>query len=84
MAAVHADMRAGDVLFFNGSLIHGSTPNTSATRFRRSLIFHYVPEGSLEMSEWYQALRFDGRPVAIPAATGGGPCGTEQAVAGPH
>ena len=35
-------MRSGDVLFFNGQVIHGSYPNTSATRFRRSMIAHYV------------------------------------------
>jgi phytanoyl-CoA hydroxylase len=27
------ELKAGDVLFFNGSVIHGSTPNTSADRF---------------------------------------------------
>ena len=76
-------MKAGDVLFFNGSLIHGSTPNTSATRFRRSLIFHYVPEGSAEMSECYHSrLTFGGREVtSIAAATGGGPCGVAQPMA---
>ena len=35
-------MDAGDVLFFNGSLVHGSYPNTSEDRFRRSLIGHYI------------------------------------------
>src|SRR5581483_1096451 len=28
-------LRAGDVLFFNGSVIHGSYPNKSRDRFRR-------------------------------------------------
>jgi hypothetical protein len=61
-------------------------PNTSATRFRRSLICHYVPAGSVELSHWYRTpMRFDGVPVTIPPATGGGPCGTPQEqVAGPH
>jgi phytanoyl-CoA hydroxylase len=40
-------MKAGDVVFFNGSLIHGSYPNTSADRFRRSLIAHYRPKASV-------------------------------------
>src|SRR5262245_44801107 len=31
-------MSPGDVLFFNGSLIHGSGPNRSTDRFRRALI----------------------------------------------
>ena len=68
-------LEAGDVLFFDGSLIHGSYPNTSADRFRRSLIFHYVPRGSAELSAFYSSLTFDGNRIQIPAATGGGPCG---------
>ena len=71
------ELKAGDVLFFNGSVVHGSTPNTSKTRFRRSLINHYVPASTTEMSRWYHdAVRtFDQRPVSIGVATGGGPCG---------
>ena len=83
MEAVHCDMKAGDVLFFNGSLIHGSTPNTSATRFRRSLIFHYVPQGSDELAHWYKPVTFGGQPVQIAEAVGGGPCGTAPPM-GPH
>ncbi len=86
MEAVHCDMKAGDVLFFNGSLIHGSTPNTSQDRFRRSLIAHYVPRHSQELSPWYKSpLAFDGSVVTIAEATGGGPCGVaEVAAMGPH
>lgn len=86
MEAVQCDMKAGDVLFFNGSLIHGSTPNTSADRFRRSLIAHYVPRHSQELSPWYKSpLAFDGEVVQIAEATGGGPCGVAQAGAmAPH
>ncbi|WP_372351206.1 phytanoyl-CoA dioxygenase family protein [Streptomyces sp. KL116D] len=70
-------MRAGDVLFFHGSAVHGSLPNTSATRFRRSLIFHYVPTASEEVSHWYLPLVevSTGADVTIPEAVGGGPCG---------
>jgi ectoine hydroxylase-related dioxygenase (phytanoyl-CoA dioxygenase family) len=76
LTPVRADMEAGDVLFFNGSLIHGSTPNTSATRFRRSLIFHYVPRFSQELANFYiNPTTFDGEVLSIPAAVGGGPCG---------
>lgn len=84
MKAVMTELRAGDVLFFNGSLIHGSTPNTSTDRFRRSLICHYVPEGTTEMSHWYHgAIRtFDGSRREIAVTQDGGPCGKE--VAGPH
>jgi ectoine hydroxylase-related dioxygenase (phytanoyl-CoA dioxygenase family) len=78
-------LRAGDVLFFNGSVIHGSTPNTSADRFRRSLIFHYIPASTVELSHWYEALSFDGVKQEIAVNMDGGPCGTTQdAPAGPH
>lgn len=69
-------MAAGDVLFFNGSTIHGSGPNRSATRFRRSLICHYVPASTAQMSDWYQAIDFRGNARAIQLNTDGGPCGT--------
>ena len=73
---VQTRMQAGDVLFFHGSVVHGSRPNTSTSRFRRSLIFHYVPEESTEIAEFYHPLvRPDRRTVTIAAATGGGPCG---------
>jgi phytanoyl-CoA hydroxylase len=84
LEAVPANMKAGDVLFFNGSVIHGSTPNTSTSRFRRALIFHYVPKASQELAHWYsRPMTFDGTIVSIAEATGGGPCGTAQPM-GPH
>ncbi len=70
------ELKAGDVLFFNGSVIHGSTPNTSTDRFRRSLIFHYVPASTVEMSHYYEALSFYGDKPTIAANMDGGPCGT--------
>lgn len=72
------ELKAGDVLFFNGSVIHGSTPNTSTDRFRRSLIFHYVPASTVEMSHWYEAISFDGEKQDIGVNMEGGPCGTTQ------
>jgi phytanoyl-CoA hydroxylase len=79
------DLKAGDVLFFNGSVIHGSYPNTSRDRFRRAFICHYVPRGSAEVSHWYRPLlTFDGEDVEMADATGGGPCGTVADVKGPH
>jgi phytanoyl-CoA hydroxylase len=79
-------LKAGDVLFFNGSVIHGSGPNRSKTRFRRALIFHYVPRGTTALSSWYKTpFRFNQELLSIPAATGGGPCGTaEDEQRGPH
>lgn len=77
-------LKAGDVLFFNGSLIHGSYTNTSQDRFRRSLIFHYVPRFSQELAHWYRnPTTFDGEIVQISEAQGGGPCGVAQPM-GPH
>jgi phytanoyl-CoA hydroxylase len=85
MHPVPVTLKAGDVLFFNGSLIHGSYPNTSKTRFRRSLICHYVPERSEELSQWYRSpMRFDEVVVPIPQAQGGGPCGTLAEPMGAH
>jgi len=79
------ELKAGDVLFFNGSVIHGSTPNTSPDRFRRSLIFHYVPASTVEMSHYYEALSFDGEKQDIATNLDGGPCGTTQDLpTGPH
>ena len=76
--AVLAAMQPGDVLFFNGSLIHGSEPNSSQTRFRRSLIAHYVPAGTTGMSHWFKdMLRFDGSLFNTGTVTDGGPCGTD-------
>ncbi|KRA97272.1 hypothetical protein ASD83_08985 [Devosia sp. Root685] len=78
-------LKAGDVLFFNGSVIHGSTPNTSKDRFRRSLIFHYIPASTKEISHWYEALSFTGDKQDIAINLDGGPCGTTQPLpAGPH
>jgi ectoine hydroxylase-related dioxygenase (phytanoyl-CoA dioxygenase family) len=69
-------LKAGDVLFFNGNMIHGSGPNLSKTRFRRAFICHYVPRHTIELSHWYTTtFRFNREQVSIPVATGGGPCG---------
>lgn len=82
--AIPAILKAGDVLFFNGSVIHGSYPNTSKTRFRRALICHYVPASTQQLSHWYRTpTRFSGETVTIPEAAGGGPCGTAEAAV-PH
>ncbi len=76
MTAVQTRMEPGDVLFFHGSAVHGSLPNTTTDRFRRSLIFHYVPQAAREVSRFYLPLVGpDGSEVRIEEATGGGPCG---------
>jgi len=72
------EMQAGDVLFFNGSLVHGSLPNTTADRFRRSLIAHFIEERATAGVDWIQpVLRPDGRELWLAERDeGGGPCGT--------
>ena len=76
MMPVQTVMNPGDVLFFHGSTVHGSMPNTTTDRFRRSLIFHYVPQPSREISRGYLPLLGpDGLEVEIDEAVGGGPCG---------
>lgn len=79
---VPANMKAGDVLFFNGSLIHGSYPNNSADRFRRSFICHYAPSGAVEINQAYPLYTFDGQRTVRQPASGGGPCGNVQAAGG--
>ncbi|HEX5689802.1 MAG TPA: phytanoyl-CoA dioxygenase family protein [Roseiflexaceae bacterium] len=70
-------LKAGDVLFFNGQLVHGSYPNTSANRFRRSLIGHYIVGDAQAVYQWYHpALRMDGSPVTLETSDVGGTCGT--------
>jgi ectoine hydroxylase-related dioxygenase (phytanoyl-CoA dioxygenase family) len=76
MSKVQTKMKAGDVLFFHGSVVHGSRPNSTTDRFRRALIFHYVPEDSIEIAAFYNPLlRPDRRETVLPEAIGGGPCG---------
>jgi len=78
-------MKAGDVLFFNGNVIHGSAPNVSKTRFRRSFICHYVPKSTAEMSHWYTAYSFDGTQQShIRENLDGGPCGTLETATAAH
>jgi ectoine hydroxylase-related dioxygenase (phytanoyl-CoA dioxygenase family) len=74
--AVPVPMEAGDVLFFNGSLVHGSFPNTSADRFRRALIGHYVQAEAEKVASYYHpALRMDGTTLRLDVSEGGGECG---------
>lgn len=78
-------LKAGDVLFFHGSLIHGSYPNVSKERFRRAFICHYVPQSCIEVSQGYRPLlNFQGEEVQKEGASGGGPCGLVQEAKAPH
>jgi phytanoyl-CoA hydroxylase len=69
-------MRPGDVLFFNGQLVHGSFPNSSEERFRRSLIGHYIVGEAEKVAQWYHpVMRMDGSVVELDISERGGPCG---------
>ena len=69
-------MQAGDVLFFNGQVVHGSFPNTTTNRFRRSLIGHYIVGEAQKVAEFYHpVLHMDGTLVTLDVSEGGGSCG---------
>jgi phytanoyl-CoA hydroxylase len=75
--AVPAPMKGGDVLFFNGQIVHGSLPNTTKDRFRRALIGHYIVGEAEKVHKWYHpALRMDGTELTLGESERGGTCGT--------
>lgn len=75
--AVPCIMKSGDTLFFNGSSIHGSGPNRSKDRFRRSFICHYVPKSTQRISRHYIPLITpEGEDIVIDVNESGGPCGS--------
>lgn len=76
MEPVPMVMEPGDILFFHGHLIHGSFPNTSTDRFRRSLIAHYVSADATQIADYYSPLvAMDGRELTLENNPLGGPCG---------
>ena len=69
-------MEPGDVLFFNGQLVHGSYPNSTSDRFRCALIGHYIVGEAAAVAEWYHpVLRMDGAQIDLGISEHGGPCG---------
>ena len=78
MAAIPIHMKKGDVIFFNGSLVHGSGPNQSASRFRRIMVGHYIEGNAEQVAKYYfPVFRMDGSEVEdeLVSVEGGGPCG---------
>lgn len=67
----------GATMFFGGNLIHGSGPNRTKDRFRRTFIGHYIDDASEQVAKFYHpVLTMQGETVTrIAAPTGGGPCG---------
>ena len=74
---VAAELEPGDVLFFNGRVVHGSRPNHTKDQWRRSFICHYAPESARQISNHYQhTYRFDGSAYhGFDRVETGGPCG---------
>ncbi len=80
LKAEGVDMMRGDVVFFNGTIIHGSPENRTPDRFRRSFVGHYIGRSAKRVSLFYHpVLNMAGVPVAIEKNLSGGPCGTEGA-----
>lgn len=80
---VPAIMEPGDVIFFGGHTIHGSGPNISTERCRRSFICHYIGSRSTKSASFYNPLiRMSGEEFDNEASTMGSPCGT--GFDGPH
>ncbi|MEM7032937.1 MAG: phytanoyl-CoA dioxygenase family protein [Chloroflexota bacterium] len=76
-------MKAGDVLFFNGQLVHGSLPNSSHNRFRQALIGHYIVGEAKQVYEWYHpVLRMDGSEIKLETSEVGGTCGVVKTIEG--
>jgi len=78
MKAIDVPMEPGDTLFFGGAVIHGSGPNRSRDRFRRSFIGHYAAGSLDKISKFYLPLvKMDGADCEVAASTGGGACGQD-------
>ncbi|AIE86840.1 phytanoyl-CoA dioxygenase family protein [Fimbriimonas ginsengisoli] len=76
MAPLPVIMKRGDVLFFNGSVVHGSFPNTSRDRFRRALIGHYLTGDAERVGEFYHPIyTMDGEQVELGVSPASTRCG---------
>jgi len=76
-APVPVPVPRGSTLFFGGNLIHGSGPNRTKDRSRRTFIGHYIDSASEQVAKYYHpVLNMQGKIVSdIVAPAGGGPCG---------
>ncbi|MFC5531328.1 phytanoyl-CoA dioxygenase family protein [Cohnella yongneupensis] len=83
--AIPVVMDKGDVLFFNGNLIHGSYRNKTNDRFRRAFICHYANASATHINAHYRPLfKADGTTIDLEVSTDGGPCGVSFEVLYPH
>jgi len=74
---VPLEVERGQTVFFSGNLIHGSGPNRTTDRSRRTFIGHYIDEASEQVAQFYHpVINARGEVVShLAAPTGGGPCG---------
>lgn len=74
---VAVPVRRGQTMFFGGHLIHGSGPNRTRDRFRRTFIGHYVDEATETLARFYHPVVNMNREVVthVEEHAGGGPCG---------
>lgn len=74
---VPIEVPRGSTLFFGGNLVHGSGPNRTTDRSRRTFIGHYIDEMSEQVSSFYHpVLNARGEVVSnLRQPVGGGPCG---------
>jgi len=77
MKPVAVPVPKGSTMFFGGQLIHGSGPNRTKDRSRRTFIGHYIDNASEQVSHFYHpVLAMNGEVVStVKAPVGGGPCG---------
>lgn len=65
----------GQTMFFHGMLIHGSGPNRSSNRWRRTFIGHYCDSATESISKFYHPVfNMKGEIVSVAEHAGGGPC----------
>jgi ectoine hydroxylase-related dioxygenase (phytanoyl-CoA dioxygenase family) len=64
---VMVEMKAGDVLLFDGGTLHASMPNRTADRWRRAFICHYISARVQSVSEYFNpAFRASGEEIPGP------------------
>lgn len=74
---IAAPVRRGQTMFFGGNLIHGSGPNRTRDRYRRTFIGHYVDEATETLAKFYHPIvNMCQETVSnVQVHQGGGPCG---------
>lgn len=74
---VAVPVRRGQTIFFGGNLIHGSGPNRTSDRSRRTFIGHYVNHATETLARFYHPVVNMQKEVVshVSEHAGGGPCG---------